>query len=124
MNRADWVFSMGAMLGILFFGIIQGILIGVVLSLLLLIARSSNPGVRLWAGTRRQMSTSTWTRYRRLEMIPGVLVAPAGRTLFFADANRFRDALNEMIRSNREPVRALVVDATAISRPTPTGPTS
>ena len=43
-NRADWVFFMGAMLGILFFGIIQGILIGVVLSLLLLIARASKPG--------------------------------------------------------------------------------
>ncbi len=45
-NRADWVFFMGAGLGILFFGIIQGILIGVVLSLLLLIARSSRTSVR------------------------------------------------------------------------------
>lgn len=42
-NRADWVFFMGAGLGILFFGIIQGIVIGVVLSLLLLIARASTP---------------------------------------------------------------------------------
>ena len=45
-NRADWVFFMGAGLGILFFGIIQGILIGVVLSLLLLIARASRTSVR------------------------------------------------------------------------------
>jgi sulfate permease, SulP family len=33
-NRSDWLFFMGAMLGILFLGIVQGILIGVVLSLL------------------------------------------------------------------------------------------
>ena len=45
-NRADWVFYMGAMLGILFFDIIQGILIGVVLSLLLLISRAAKPGIR------------------------------------------------------------------------------
>ena len=45
-NRADWVFFMGAGLGILCFGIIQGIVIGVVLSLLLLIARSSRTSVR------------------------------------------------------------------------------
>ena len=45
-NRADWVFFMGAGLGILCFGIIQGIVIGVVLSLLLLIARSSQTSVR------------------------------------------------------------------------------
>jgi SulP family sulfate permease len=36
--------------------------------------------------------------------------------LFFADANRFRERLNELIKSNPEPVRALVVDATAISQ--------
>ena len=45
-NRADWVFFMGAFAGILFAGIIQGILIGVVLSLLLLIARSSRTSIR------------------------------------------------------------------------------
>ena len=36
--------------------------------------------------------------------------------LFFADANRFRARLNELIKSNSEPMRALVVDATAISQ--------
>ena len=55
-------------------------------------------------------------RYRGLELVAGVVVVRMGGPLFFADANRFRDALNEMINSNREPVRALVVDATAISQ--------
>ena len=45
-NRADWLFFVGAGLGILFLGITQGILIGVVLSLLLLIARSSRTSIR------------------------------------------------------------------------------
>jgi sulfate permease, SulP family len=45
-NRPDWIFFMGAMLGILFLGIIQGIVIGVALSLLLLVARASRPGIR------------------------------------------------------------------------------
>ena len=45
-DRWDWVFFTGAMAGILFFGILQGVLIGVVLSLLLLIARSSRTSVR------------------------------------------------------------------------------
>ena len=37
-SRTDWLFFMGAGLGILFFGIMAGILIGVTLSLLMLIA--------------------------------------------------------------------------------------
>ena len=40
-NRPDWLFFMGAGLGILFFGIIQGLLIGVVLSLLMQLNREA-----------------------------------------------------------------------------------
>ncbi|MFL6296771.1 MAG: SulP family inorganic anion transporter, partial [Actinomycetes bacterium] len=116
-NRADWVFYMGALLGILFFGIIHGILIGVVLSLLLLlIFRASKPGIRRLG---RDPKTDVYVdvdRYPGLEIVPGVLALRVDGPLFFADANRFRDTLNEMIRTNREPVRALVVDATAISQ--------
>jgi sulfate permease, SulP family len=115
-TRADWVFYMGAMLGILFFGIIQGILIGVVLSLLLLVARASKPGIRRLGRDPKADVYVAVDRHPGLEMVPGVVAVRMGGPLFFADANRFRDALNEMITSNREPVRALVVDATAISQ--------
>jgi sulfate permease, SulP family len=123
-NRADWVFFMGALLGILFFGIIQGILIGVVLSLLLLIARASKPAVRRLG---RDPTTDVYVnvdRYDGLELVPGLLVLRIDGPLFFADAGRFRDALNELIKSNPEPVRAIVVERTRSPRPTPTGPTS
>lgn len=69
-NRPDWVFFMGAMLGILFLGIIQGILIGVVLSLLALIARASKPGSDASVWTERPVATRTppptrgWRRFR------------------------------------------------------------
>jgi MFS superfamily sulfate permease-like transporter len=55
-------------------------------------------------------------RYTGLEKLPGVIAVRMGGRLFFADAHRFRGALNELIRSSGEPVRALVVDATAISQ--------
>ena len=45
-SRADFVFFTSAMAGILFVDIIHGILIGVVLSLLMLIARASKPPIR------------------------------------------------------------------------------
>jgi high affinity sulfate transporter 1 len=115
-NRADWVFYLGAMLGILFIDIIHGILIGVVLSLLLLIDRASKPGMRRLG---RDPKADVWVhieRYPGLETVPGVLAVRVDGPLFFADANRFRDTLNELIKDNPEPVRAVVVDATAISQ--------
>ena len=116
-NRADWLFFMGAMFGILFVDIIHGIVIGVVLSLLLLlIARASKPGVRRLGRDPKADVYVEVDRYSGLELVPGVVTIRMGGPLFFADANRFRDAVNELISSNREPVRALVVDATAISQ--------
>jgi len=115
-NRADWLFFVGAMFGILFIDIIHGILIGVVLSLLLLIARASKPGL---SRLGREPKLDVWVavgRYSGLELVPGVVAVRMGGPLFFADANRFRDALYEMISDNPDPVRALVVDATAISQ--------
>ena len=92
MNRADWVFFMGAGLGILCFGIIQGILIGVVLSLLLLIARSSRTlGARARPRPDHRRPTTTPQRHEGLESRSRAsLVVRVDGPLFFADADRFR----------------------------------
>jgi SulP family sulfate permease len=115
-NRADWVFYMGAMLGILFFGIIQGILIGVVLSLLLLIARASTPSVRRLGRDPVSDAYLDVVRYPDVRQTPGMLVASIDGPLFFANANRFRDDLSRLIGETAEPVRAVVIDAEAVSQ--------
>ena len=94
-NRADWVFFMGAGLGILCFGIIQGIVIGVVLSLLLLIARSSRTSVRELGTSPTTGTYHEAQRHEGLEAIPGVLIARVDGPLFFADADRFRTTPRE-----------------------------
>lgn len=115
-NTSDWVFFMGAALGILFFGVIQGILIGVVLSLLMLISRASKPSIRKLARDPETDAYLDADRHEGLEETPGVLVVRVAGPLFFADANRFRDGLNGLIAAEPEPVRDVVLDADAISQ--------
>ena len=91
-NRSDWLFCMGAGVGILFFGIIAGILIGVTLSLLMLIARASQTNVRR---LERDPTSGTYhdvSRHEGLQPEPGIVIARVDGPLFFADADRFRDA--------------------------------
>jgi SulP family sulfate permease len=112
-NRADWVFFMGAGLGILFFGIIQGILIGVVLSLLLLIWRSSRTSIR---ELRRDVASGAYhdaSRHEGLEPVPDVLIARVDGPLFFADADRFRARIRELVRAAGKP-KGVVIDADAV----------
>ena len=84
-----------------------------VLSLLLLIARSSGTSVR---ELRRSPTTGSYhaaQRHEGLDAIPGVLIARVDGPLFFADADRFRTTLEELARQDGTP-RAVVVDAESI----------
>jgi MFS superfamily sulfate permease-like transporter len=109
-QMASLVNALFVLLTILFIDIIHGILIGVVLSLLL-IARASTLGVRRLG---REPNLDVWVdvdRYTGLKKILGVVAVRMGGPLFFADATRFHDAVNEMISSNRESRQPLLHDA-------------
>jgi high affinity sulfate transporter 1 len=112
-NRADWVFFVGAGLGILFLGIIQGILIGVVLSLLLLIARASRPSVRRLGYDPDSGTYHAIARSEGLEQTPGILIARIDGPLFFADADRFRERMQELEGEGRS-LTGVVIDAEAV----------
>jgi sulfate permease, SulP family len=112
-SRTDWVFFMGAGLGILFFGIIQGILTGVVLSLLLLIARSSRTSVRQLGYDPSSGAYHAIEDSERLETSPGVLIARIDGPLFFADADRFRTSMKALMRSD-DGIISVVIDADAV----------
>jgi SulP family sulfate permease len=112
-NPWDWVFFMGAGLGILCFGIMQGILIGVILSLLLLIARSSRTSVRRLSRDPNSGAYHDVSRHEGLESTPGILVARIDGPLFFADVDRFRTSLQELARENGA-LTSVVIDAEAV----------
>jgi SulP family sulfate permease len=112
-NRSDFVFFTCAMLGILCVGIIAGILIGVVLSLLLLIARSSQTSVRPLGREPTSGVYHDLADQEGLETIPGVLVVRIDGPLFFADAARFRSRVRELARENG-PLQAVIIDAECI----------
>jgi high affinity sulfate transporter 1 len=112
-SRTDWLFFMGAGLGILFFGIMAGILIGVTLSLLMLIKRSSGTNIRRLHRDPASGNYHDVSRHGGLEQIPGIVIARVDGPLFFADADRFRERLHELVREEEAP-RGVVVDAEAI----------
>lgn len=113
-SRRDFAVWLAAMAGILLFGIIAGILVGVVLSLLLLIARSSNPPLRRLGLDPRTGTYVDAARHPGVRLPPDVLVVRLDGPLFFADAHRFREGVATMVRRQR-PV-AVVLDMASVSQ--------
>jgi len=94
-----------------FIGILAGIIIGVVLSLLLLIASASQSPVRRMVLDKENNVFVDADKHPDAETIPGIVVAEIHGPLFFADASNFRASVMEMVQEY-EP-HSVVIDLDA-----------
>jgi len=116
-RHADFVGGFAALLGVLVFGILQGILIGVVLSLLILIYRASFPSaheLRRISFEERQAWVSV-DEFPQSAAVPGVVVHRFSSSLIFSNADAFVASVLEMIYDADPAARALVIDGEMMS---------
>jgi sulfate permease, SulP family len=85
----------------------------VVLSLVMLVARSSRTNVRRLYRDPTSGSYHDVSRHEGLEPTPGIVIARVDGPLFFADADRFRERLHELVLEEDAPTW-VVVDAEAV----------
>ena len=99
--------------GVLALGIMEGILIGVVFSLILLLRALAFPPTAVLGRT----PDGTWhdTNHRTDAVpVPGLLVYRFSAPLFFANCSLFRDSIEALVDAAPQPVRGVVVDGGAI----------
>jgi MFS superfamily sulfate permease-like transporter len=110
LRQSAIVLSLIALVGVLLFGVLLGLLIAAGLSLILVIKRLSRPDV---AALGRDPASGAWARLDRnpsVEAVPGFLVARVDGPLFYANAVSVKDGLLELVRSAPAPPQALVLD--------------
>ncbi|MFE0523660.1 SulP family inorganic anion transporter [Streptomyces sp. NPDC058954] len=110
-----WI-ALTALIGVLVFDLLPGLLLAVLMSLLLFIAYSSTPRVAVLG---LLPGTGVWGDLRehpRAVAAPGILVARPDGALFFGNVNRVRTAVKELVAASDRPPRAVVVDLTASYR--------
>ena len=110
----EFVIAMVAMFGVLGQGLLRGVMIGAVISLILLIRRASLPPVALLGripGTRR---FSDRERHPENETIPGMLIMRPGASLLYFNMNYVRDTIEERVRAEEE-TKLVVLDLSEVS---------
>jgi sulfate permease, SulP family len=109
--RPDFIAAMAAMFGVLLFGILTGLFIGMVVSVLLIVYRSSRPHVAVLG---RSADRSRWVdshRHAGTSQEPGVVVLRPESGLFYANADNVRTAI---LRHVAPDTRAVILDAEAV----------
>lgn len=112
-DRPEFVVAMAAIIGVLGQGLLRGVMIGAVISLVMLIRRASQPHVALLGripGTRR---FSDHERHPDNELIPGVLIFRPEASLLYFNMDHVRDTVAGRTRAEPTPPKLVVLDLSA-----------
>ncbi|WP_432119610.1 SulP family inorganic anion transporter [Streptomyces sp. bgisy032] len=111
--RPDFLAAVAALLGVLAFGTLPGLFIGIGASLLLLLYRSSRPVVSELGQLPGDGHFASLERHPEGRRIPGVVVLRVEGGIYFANAERIRSLFREA--AVREGTTAVVLDAETVS---------
>ena len=113
-DRREFIIAMVAMFGVLGQGLLRGVAIGALISLVLLIRRAATPPVAVLGripGTRR---FSDRERHPENEAIPGMLIVRPGASLLYFNMNYVRDTIEERVQAEKE-TKLVVLDLSEVS---------
>jgi SulP family sulfate permease len=109
-SRFEFGISMVAFAAVLLLGILDGVMVAVVVSLLLLIRRTAHPHVAFLGRIPGTRSFSDRERNPDNEAVPGALVVRVEAALLYFNVEHVREAIWQGIRSSTGPPKLVVLD--------------
>jgi high affinity sulfate transporter 1 len=115
--RARWEFALAVIVivGELTLGVLQGITLGVVLALVLLIYRTSHPNGAVLGQVPGTEAYRNVERHPEAITFPGLLIWRPGGDLFFASIGHLGDALKAAVAASDPPAKHVLVSAEAVN---------
>jgi high affinity sulfate transporter 1 len=114
-RRTEFALAVACALGVMFIGVLQGIVVAVVLSVIYIFKRAWAP---YSAVLGRPQGVPGWhdiRRYPEAEQVPGLIIVRWSAPLFFANANQFRDRIRDLVRASSPAPRWVLVAAEPIT---------
>ncbi|MEV0826368.1 SulP family inorganic anion transporter [Nonomuraea rubra] len=113
-HRTDFTLAIVTALGVLVFGVLQGIGIGVAVSLLEVLRRAVMPYTAVLGRTGEEHAYRDIAHHRDAETLPGLVVYRFDAPLFFANADVLRTEVRRLVAGGEPPVRQIILDAEAV----------
>jgi high affinity sulfate transporter 1 len=112
-SRNEFIVSMIAFAGVLLLGILQGVILAVLMSLLFMIGRIANPHIAFLGNFPGTRSYADIERHPDNIIVPQVLIFRVEASLLYFNVDNVRNAVWKKIRSASEPVKLVVCDLSA-----------
>jgi sulfate permease, SulP family len=109
-HRNEFFLAIVALLGVLWAGLLKGVLIGAIISLVLLIRRVSSPHVAFLGRIPGPRRYSDLKRHANNEPTPGVLAFRVESSIVYFNAGHVFDTVLARLDATREPIRLVICD--------------
>jgi len=113
LNRNEFIVAMVALAGVLLFGILEGVMIAALLSLLMVIQKASKPNIARLGRIGDTHRFSDIYRHPDNILLPGIMIIRVEASLFYFNAQLVRDTIFEMLDKEDSPTRLLLIDLSA-----------
>jgi SulP family sulfate permease len=111
-SRTEFWFAIISFLGVILIDVLQGMVIGLVSSMIFVIYKSSRPHLsQLGRVPGVPGAYSDLKRHPDSLAVPGVLILRLDAPLYYANALTARDMAKTMIEESETPLRAVILDA-------------
>jgi SulP family sulfate permease len=107
-SRTEFAVAMAALLGVLGSGLLNGVLLGVVISLLLLLRRASRPRVTELGRVPGTTYFADLTRHPENERVADALVIRSEGALLYFNIDHVRDRISALVGARTVPPRLIV----------------
>ncbi len=113
LSRMEFAVALIAIAGVLVFGILKGVMISVIMSLVLLIRRSSRPEVAILGRIGNTSHYSDVLRHPDNLRIPGFVIARIESSIMYFNAEDILDKINGHLKTAGPEFRVLILDLAA-----------
>ena len=114
-RKTEFLLAVACGLGVMFIGVLEGIVVAVALSVVYIFKRAWAPYSAVLGISRGVPGYHDIGRYPDAEQVPGLLIVRWSAPLFFANANQFRDRVRDLVKAAGSPPRWVLVAAEPIT---------
>jgi len=113
-HRSEFFVALAAFAGVLGSGILRGVLIGSILSLLVLMHRAARPHVAFLGRIPGTDRFSDMERHHDNEPVPGAVLFRVDSGIVYFNAEAVREAVWARVDGSREPIRLAICDLSTV----------
>ncbi len=114
-RRVEFMLAAASFLGVVFFGVIQGIAGAIALSLLVMVWNAWHPYHTVLVRVDGRKGYHDFSRHPEGRFVPGLVMFRWDQQLFFANAELFREALLQAVAEAPTPTRQVIVSAEPVN---------